>query len=86
METNEAQLGIVFGRLDATSTCFTISREHYLAKKESGKHQIVITCSDEDLNYLINARINLLQYLEYKIFQVTSNAPNTTYEMFQNKQ
>ena len=85
MDTNEAQVGIVFGRLDATKPCFIISREHYLTAKDKNKQQIIITCSDKDLEYLIDDRVNLLSYLEYKIFQVTGNAPDSTYDLFQNK-
>lgn len=82
MDTNEAQLGIIFGRKDATSTCFAISREHYLLKKESTKNRILITCYDKDLEYIIDKRVNLLQYLEFKIFQITANSPKSTFEMF----
>lgn len=82
MDTNEAQLGIVWGRKDATKPCFIISREHYLTKTADRKTQIIITCSDTDLNYLIEDKINLLEYLEYKLFQVTANSPSATYEMF----
>jgi hypothetical protein len=82
MDTNEAQLGIVVGRKDATGPCFTISREHYLKHSESRRQQIIITFSDDDLKYLIDDEVNLLEYLEYKIFQVTSNSPDSTYEMF----
>lgn len=80
MDTNEAQVGIVFGRKDATEPCFTISREHYIKHSSQKKQQIIITCSDKDLDYLIDKRVNLLEYIEYKIFQVTTNAPKTTYE------
>lgn len=83
MDTNAAQLGIVFGRIDATSTCFTISREHYLTYKNSSAQKIIITCSDTDLTYLIDKKVNLLKYLEYKIFQVTANSPSSTFEMFE---
>ncbi len=82
MATNEAQFGIVFGRKDATSTCFSISREHYLANRNLKRQQIIITCSDYDLDYLIDKRVNLLEYIEFKIFQVTANSPNCTFEMF----
>lgn len=82
METDEAQFGIIFGRIDATSTCFTIAREHYLKHSESRRQQIIITCSDEDLKYLIDKKVNLLKYIEYKIFQVTSGSMNAKYEMF----
>lgn len=82
MDTNEAQFGIIFGRMDATTTCYTISREHYLTHKDSNKHKIIITCSDKDLDYLIDKRVNLLKYLDYKIFCITAGSPNTTYEMY----
>lgn len=82
MDTNEAQLGIVFGRKNATGPCFTISREHYLKHSEARRQQIVITFSDDDLDYLIDKKVNLLKYIEYKVFQITANAPNSTYEMF----
>lgn len=80
MDTNEAQIGIVWGRIEATSTCFNISREHYLKHCSGKKHQIILTFSDTDLNYLIDEKVNLLEYLEYKIFQVTSDSKNTTFK------
>lgn len=82
MDTNAAKVGIVFGRLDATRTCFTISREHYLTHSVNLKQQLIITCSDKDLEYLIDKQVNLLIYLEYKFLQVTSGSPNSTFEMF----
>lgn len=83
MGTNEAQIGIVFGRIDATSTCFTISREHYLTTANSQRKQIIITCSDKDLEYIIDKKVNLLEYIDFKIMQVTLNSPNCTFEMFE---
>lgn len=83
MQTNGAQLGIVFGRKDATKTCYSIAREHYLLNLNSCKQQIIITFSDNDLEYLIDKRINLLEYLEFKIFQVTSGSSNAVYEMYE---
>ena len=83
MDTNEAQFGIVFGRVDATSTCFDIAREHYIRNSGLHKQQIIITCSDDDLVYIIDKRVNLLEYLEYKIFQVTSNSITATFEMLE---
>lgn len=82
MDTNDAQLGIVFGRIDATSTCFNISREHYIKNSDKPKQKIIITCSDKDLEYLVDQRVNLLKYLEYKILQVTADSPTCTFEMF----
>jgi hypothetical protein len=83
METNESQLGIIFGRRDATKTCYSIAREHYLLNLKSRKQQIIITFSNNDLKYLVDKRVNLLEYLEFKIFQVTNDSPNAVYEMFE---
>lgn len=85
MDTNEAQFGIVFGRVDATSTCFDIAREHYIRNSGLRKQQIIITCSDDDLVYIIDKRVNLLEYLQYKILQVTSNSITATFEMLEKK-
>ncbi len=82
MDTSDAQFGIVFGRIEAASTCFVISREHYLLNKTTSKQKIIVTCCDDDLKYIIDKKVNLLQYLEFKIFQVTSNSPAATFEMF----
>lgn len=82
MDTSNAQFGIVFGRKDATSPCFTISREHYLTNKNTSKQQIIVTCYDKDLEYIIDKKVNLLQYIEYKIFRITNNSPDSTFEMF----
>ena len=84
METNDAQIGIIFGRVDATSTSFTVSRDHYLIHKNSNRHKIIITCSDKDLDYIIDKRVNLLKYLEFKISCVTIGSANASYEMFEN--
>lgn len=84
METNEAQFGIVFGRSDATAPCHVIAREHYLVNRESRRQKIIITCSDMDLNKIIDERVNLLQYLEFKIMQVTAGTTTSTFEMFKN--
>lgn len=76
METNEAQVGIIWSRLDAASTCFKISKEHYLLHKNSGRHQIIVTFCDTDLDNLIDKEINLLQYLETKIAGITLGDKN----------
>ena len=78
-----SSVSVQAGDFKATSTCFTISREHYLTYKNSSAQKILITCSDTDLTYLIDKKVNLLKYLEYKIFQVTANSPSSTFEMFE---
>lgn len=82
MDTSDAQFGIAFGRIKAAGTCFAISREHYLWNKNTTKQNIIVTCCDDDLEYIIDKKVNLWQYIEYKIFQDTSNSPTATFEMF----
>lgn len=82
METNEAQIGIIWGRLDATSTCYTISREHYLTHKTSERNKIIVTFSDTDLENLIDNKINLLKYLETKILGITLGDKNIMSKTF----
>ena len=82
METNEAQVGIIWGRLDATSPCFTISKDHYLIHKNSGRHQIIVTFCDTDLDNLIDKKINLLKYLEIKIAGITLGDKNIISKTF----
>lgn len=82
LETNAAQFGIVFGRKDATEPCFQISRDYYLVHKNSAVQKIIITCSDKDLEYIITKRVNLLLYLDFKIFQITTGSLNSTFESF----
>lgn len=86
MDTNEAQFGIVCTRKKAAKTCHKIAREHYLVYKEKPKQRIIIAFDNGDLKYLIDKKINLLQYLEFKIFQVTANSFSSTWEMFEHKQ
>lgn len=83
METNEAQLGIIFARQPAAKTCFTLSREHYLEHRRGEKQQILITMSDEDLKFIIDDRVNLLDYLNFKIMQITAGTPNSQYSMLE---
>ncbi len=82
MNTNEAKLGIILARNNATTPCFTIAREHYLTTRNSNHPQIIITLSDEDLSKIIDQRINILQYLHFKILQVTTNSKSSKYEDF----
>lgn len=82
MSTNEAQVGIIVGRKDATEPCFKIAREHYLTTRGLNQKQIVLTMSDDDLKLIIDQKVNLLEYLDFKIFQVTANAPNSKFTMF----
>lgn len=84
MDTNEAQVGIIIGRKKATKPCKTIAREHYLKHAGGSKHQILVSFSDEDLEMIIDNRINLLRYLEYKIFQITSNDFDVSFYSFIN--
>lgn len=82
MEKNEAKLGILFTRREAASTCNKTAYQHYLTKKYAPKQEIVICMNDTDLDYIIEKRVNLLDYLNYKISKFTSNSNNMTWEAF----
>lgn len=82
METNEAQLGIIWTRKKAATTCFNLAREHYLTHKNSQKQKIIITMCDDDLSMILDKRVNLLEYLEFKIDQVTLGSFDSTYSEF----
>lgn len=86
MDTNEAQLGIICGRIDAAKTCFKIAREHYLLHNNSRKQSIILTFSDTDLEFIIDKKVNLLNYLEHKILQVTADTPTAKFDMFKSKE
>ena len=82
LDNCDAQIGFIVARKEATRTCFQIARDHYLRKIESSKKQIVITLCDYDLDQIIDKKVNLLLYLEFKIMQLTTNSPNCKFEMF----
>lgn len=82
MDTNEAQVGIIWGRKNATKPCFEIAREHYIKHSANRKQQIIMTFSDEDLDNIIDRKVNLLMYLDYKLMQVTTNSPDAKFEKF----
>ncbi len=83
LDNCEAQLGLIIARKEATKTCFQISRDHYLIKKESSKKQLVVTLDDHDLKLIIDNRVNILLYLDFKIMQLTTNSPKAKFEMFE---
>ena len=83
IEKNEAKLGILFARGSVAATCNKTAYTHYLSKKYAPKQEIVICMDDSDLNYIIDKRVNLLEYLNFKICKFTSNSNNMTWEMFE---
>ena len=84
LDTNAAKLGIIFARKEAAVTCYRLSRDHYLRSMNSNKPQIIITFSDKDLSYIIDDKVNLLHYLNFKIMTVTADAPKAEYSAFLN--
>lgn len=82
MSTNEAQVGIVFSRKKPSQEDMNISREQFLLNRNIPKQRYMISMSDTDLDAIINNRVNLLAYLDYKILEMTTNARNATYDMF----
>lgn len=82
LATNDAQLGIVFSRKPPGKESMAIAHDQFLLNKNSLRQRYLIGLSDKDLEAIIDKRINLLEYLDYKILEMTTNARNATYEMF----
>lgn len=82
----EAQVGILFSRKPIGKPIFDISYHKYLESKKTNHTKYLICMSDYDINKLINEKVNLLEYLDFKILQLTTNSMKITFEMFlQNK-
>lgn len=82
METNESKVGIVFARKSASKTYFDIAHDIYLKTTYAPKKEYLLCMGDSDLKYLIDDRINLLEYLDFKIFTITANSRTATWEQF----
>ena len=74
---SDSKIGILWTRKKATKNFFDKSYHTYL-KSEA----IIINMFDDDLNELLVKRKNLLDYLSFKIFQVTHNSFDSNFEMF----
>lgn len=84
MSSNEAKLGIVLSRGKASAEDLSIAYFNYLIHKNTKQSKIMLSLSDIDLEMLIDKRVNLLDYLSFKMDALTMNAKNATYEMFNN--
>lgn len=85
MEKNESKLGILFSRKKAAKTCDKTAYQHYLSKKYAPKQEIVICMDDIDLGYIIDKKVNLLEYLNFKICKLTTDSNNMSWEQFVDK-
>ena len=74
---SDSKVGILWTRKKATKSFFEKSYHTYL-KSEA----IIINMFDDDLHELLVKRTNLLDYLSFKIFQVTHNSFDSNFEMF----
>ena len=74
---SDSKVGILWTRKKATKSFFEKSYHTYL-KSEA----IIINMFDDDLHELLVKRTNLLDYLSFKIFQVTHNSFGSNFEMF----
>lgn len=86
MEGNEAKLGIVCARKKATKTYFDIAHNTYLRTTYAPKREYLISMDDSDLEYLIEQRVNLLEYLDFKVMKMTMKSPTMTWESFQDNE
>ena len=83
MSSNDAQLGIVLSRGEASEEDIRIAHDNYLLSKSTTQQKIMLSLSEHDLEALIDKRINLLEYLSFKKDVLTMNAKNATFEMFE---
>lgn len=83
MSANEAKLGIVMSRGEASAEDIGIAYHNYLVCKSTKQPKVMLSFSDIDLEALIDRRVNLLEYLSYKMDALTMNAKNATFEMFE---
>lgn len=84
INNNDAKVGIVFSRKPAASTYFSIAHDAYLTTKNTQKTEYLLAMDDRDLKYLIDDRVNLLEYLDFKISSLTQNSRTATWEMYKN--
>lgn len=82
METNEAKVGIVFSRRPAARESKGIAYQHYLINKRLPKCIYMISMCDDDLKMLIDCRVNILEYMDFKMLEMTTNCKNAKFEMF----
>jgi len=82
MATNEAQVGIVFSRKPPSDEDIQIAYQQYLVNRNLPRQRYLLSISDKDLEALIMNRVNLLEFLDFKIIELTTNGRNATFEMF----
>ena len=82
MEANEAKVGIVFARKPAAKTCLDIAYNTYLRTTYASKREYLLCMDDTDLKYLVDDRVNLLEYLDFKIMKLTTDSRNAMWELF----
>lgn len=74
---SDSKIGILWTRKKASKNFFEKSYHTYL---KSGV--IILNLFDDDLKELLIKRVNLLDYLSFKIYQVTQNTFNSDFTMF----
>ncbi len=82
---NSAVMGIVISRKPAGDPALMVAREAYLLNEGTSKSRYLISFSDEDLKALIDERKNLLEYVDWKIQNLTTNSKNSKFELFELK-
>lgn len=80
---NSAVLGIVISRKPAGDPALMVAREAYLLNEGTIKSRYLISLSDDDLKVLIDERKNLLEYIDWKIQNLTTNSKNSKFELFE---
>lgn len=82
MDSNNAQIGIIISRGKPSKEDMIIAHDNFLLNKNSNCQKILLSFSDEDLDLLIDEKINLLKYMSYKMDMLTMNAKSIDYKKF----
>lgn len=82
ISATEAQVGIIFSRMEPSKEDRELAYHQYLINKDKKQQKILISMADKDLKYVIDKKVNLLHYIDFKIMELTINGKNMDYEWF----
>ena len=83
MSTTEAQVGIVFSRKKPSQEDLEIAYQQYLVNRDKRRQRYLMSISDEDLDMIINKRVNFLEYINFKYTKLTMHAKKAEFYDFE---
>ena len=82
MSTNEAQVGIIFSREKPSEESLDIAYQQYLINRDKSKGRYLISISDDDLEMIIDKKVNFLEYIHFKYTTLTMHIKNAEFSDF----